>query len=107
MNMKKKTDKQLLIEKFCVEESINWPREMKLLATLLKQEPIEFWQFLVLERKIFSLSWLKTADGKQEIKKQKKVFSQLQTKKSAPVQENYSYERQTTKKTSLKDRLIS
>lgn len=102
----KKTDNQLLIEKFC-EEKINWPREMKNVGQLLKIEPLVFWQFLVLGFKLKSLSWFFGIDGKKEITKNKKIFAALQIKKSAEVKNNNIYIRQTETKKSFRDRLTN
>lgn len=104
--MVKKTDRQLLIEKFCKLESINWPREMKVLAGLLKKEPIEFWKFLVLGFQLNSLAWFNSKDGKKEIEKNKKLFAALQIKTAKPIQENHEYVRVTEKKITLKDKLL-
>jgi hypothetical protein len=99
---------QLLIEKFCKKESINWPREMKLIKSLLKQEPLEFWKFLVLGFNLASLAWFNSKDGKQEIAKTKKIFLQLQKPEKVEIKNDIKYVRTTEQSLSsipLKDRL--
>ena len=105
--IRKKTEKQLLIEKFCKPESINWPSEMKILVGLLKMEPIEFWKFLVLGFKLNSLAWFKSKEGKAEIAKNKKLFKTLQTKPTETFIENFEYEKtEVAPKPTLRDRLL-
>lgn len=101
--MAKKTDRQLLIEKFCKPELINWPREMKILAGLLKKEPMEFWKFLVLGFQLNSLAWFNSKDGKKEIEKNKKIFLMLEVKPTIKFEENFEYVRETAPAKSLKD----
>ncbi len=100
----KRSDKQLLIEKFCADK-INWPREMKNIGKLLESEPIEFWKFFVLGFKLKSLSWFFSVDGKNEIQKNKKIFDALKIKESRKVKNDNVYVRQTERKLSFSDRL--
>jgi len=106
--MAEKTEKQLLIEKFCKPESINWPREMKILNSLIKRESIEIMRFLVLGFQLNSLAWLNTKDGKEEIKKAKKLFKALEVKPTETFKETESFEyiKTTVPKPTLKDLLF-
>ena len=102
--MKKKTEKQILIEKF-VSEPINWPMEMKILGRLLKEEETEFLQFFVIGKKQKSLLWFYCKDGIQERKKQKRIFEQLRPKDQKELVFDSEYTRQTEPKKTIKDLL--
>jgi hypothetical protein len=107
--MTAKTDKQLLIEKFCKPESINWPREMKILGKLLQKEPLEFWKFFTLGFKLNSLAWLNTQDAKKEIDKSKKQYILLQTLATVPFEEvsDFKYVRTTEHRQTFREKLLN
>lgn len=79
---------------------------MKNIIALLKKEPVEFWQFLVLGFKLNSLAWFNSAEGKKEVEKNKKLFLALQPKEKVVVKNDHEYVRSTEKKKTFKDKLL-
>lgn len=97
--------KQLLIEKFCKTENLDWAKEMRTLGMLLKKEPLEFWQFIVLGFKLNSLFWFYSENGKKEIAKYKKIYKAMQVAPPVEVKNDNEYVRSTEKKKTLIERL--
>lgn len=102
--MRKKTTKQILIEKF-VCEPIPWAQEMKILSRLLTRETEDFLKFFVIGKKQKSLLWFFTKEAAEEIKKQKRKYELLKPKEVEIYKDDNSYIRQTEKTKTIKDLL--
>lgn len=72
-----KLNKKDFVKKLLKENTnIVWPKEMKMVKTLLKIYPNEsFWQTLELKFKLNSLCWLLSDDGRKFLNKEYKKFT--------------------------------
>ena len=66
MNKPSTQQKKALVERFVKKDKAVWSREMKVAERLLKQEPYEFWMFVVLGYELNSLCFLQSERGKKK-----------------------------------------
>jgi len=99
------TRKKKAIEKL-VRKPISWGREMKLLNEFLQKVPIDFFEFIVLDRQINSLAFFKTDYGREVANTEYKKFKAAQIEReSFEKDESYKYVPVGEKKKTLKDKL--
>lgn len=100
----KMTSKQI-VDKF-VQGAINWPREVKMGNKLIQTHGADIFTFIVLGKKVFSLSWFLTVEGGKFIAAEKKRMEVLTFNKAKEfVADSDGYENKFKPQKTLKDLL--